>query len=67
MGRIKRQNRRSDGVWMTCQWYNSIIRDGSGAAQRIVSMVEDITERQRIDDELRRLATVVRLTTDLVR
>lgn len=64
--RIKRLNRRSDGMLITCQWYNSVIRDASGSGQRIVAMVEDITERQRVDDELRRLATVVRLTNNMV-
>ncbi len=61
--------RHSDGgkgTQIICQWYNSVIRDASGHAQRIVALVEDITERQRSDDEIRRLAAVVRLTTNLV-
>ncbi|KAF7599560.1 MAG: hypothetical protein CGU28_08995 [Candidatus Dactylopiibacterium carminicum] len=51
---------------IVCQWYNNLIRDASGNAQRIVALVEDITERQRNDEEIRRLAAVVRLTTNLV-
>ena len=57
---------RSDQALIICQWYNSLIRDSAGTGQRIVAMVEDITERQHSDDEIRRLATVVRLTTNLV-
>ncbi|MDP5238619.1 PAS domain S-box protein [Uliginosibacterium sp. 31-16] len=63
---IKLRCGRADQAQIVCQWYNSLIRDSSGAGQRIVAMVEDITERQRSDDEIRRLATVVRLTTNLV-
>ncbi|PLK50615.1 PAS domain S-box protein [Uliginosibacterium sp. TH139] len=63
---IKLACKRSDAAGVTCQWYNSLIRDSAGTGQRIVAMVEDITERQRSDDEIRRLATVVRLTSNLV-
>lgn len=65
-GSSRCQSLRSDGVTIICQWYNSVIRDANGAGQRIVALVEDITERQRVEDELRRLATVVRLTTNMV-
>lgn len=63
---LKFQCTRPDHGRVTCQWYNSLIRDNTGSSQRIVAMVEDITERQRSDDEIRRLATVVRLTSNLV-
>ncbi|MEC5398274.1 PAS domain S-box protein [Uliginosibacterium sp. H1] len=64
--RHKSHSVRADGSEVICQWYNSMIRDGAGVGQRFLCMAEDITERQRADDELRRLATVVRLTTNLV-
>lgn len=62
----KQKNSRADGNTIVCQWYNNTIRDSKGKAQRIVAVVEDITERQHADDEIRRLATVVRMTTNLV-
>lgn len=62
----KQKNVRADGSTIVCQWYNNTIRDSKGQAQRIVAVVEDITERQHADDEIRRLATVVRMTTNLV-
>ncbi|GAB2877522.1 hypothetical protein GCM10027046_01740 [Uliginosibacterium flavum] len=57
---------RADQSTIVCQWYNSLIRDSTGVGQRIVAMLEDITERQRSDDEIQRLATVIRLSTNLV-
>lgn len=57
---------RSDQGAIVCQWYNSLIRDAAGLGQRIVAMIEDISERQHSDDEIRRLATVIRLSTNLV-
>jgi len=65
-GQECQHNRRSDGKIITCQWYYSTIRDAKGTPQRIVAMVEDITEQQQADDEIRRLATAVRMTTNLV-
>ncbi|MFT4171971.1 MAG: PAS domain S-box protein [Rhodocyclaceae bacterium] len=67
-GVVRRQshNLRSDGRPVLCQWFNSMIRDSAGAPQRVVSIAEDITESQRINEEIRRLATVVELTTNLV-
>lgn len=63
---VKQECVRVDGRAITCHWYYSLIRDASGAPQRIVALVEDITARQRSDDEIRRLATVVRLTSNLI-
>lgn len=58
--------RRADQSRIVCQWYNSFIRDANGVSQRIVAMIEDITERQRSDDEIHRLATMLQLTSNLV-
>ena len=62
----KQINRRADGNDITCQWYCGVIQDQHGKAQRIVAMVEDISERQRTEDEIRKLATVVQMTANLV-
>ncbi|WP_018610658.1 PAS domain S-box protein [Uliginosibacterium gangwonense] len=65
-GQERQYNKRADGQTIICQWYYSTIRDAEGTPLRIVAMVEDITEQQQADDEIRRLATVVRMTTNLV-
>ncbi|MBS1208318.1 MAG: putative Signal transduction histidine kinase [Proteobacteria bacterium] len=57
---------RANQAQITCHWHNGLVRDAAGKGQRIVTMIEDITERQRSDDEIRRLATVVRLSLNLV-
>ncbi|HEX5127282.1 MAG TPA: PAS domain S-box protein, partial [Rhodocyclaceae bacterium] len=62
----RNRNVRADGSTIVCQWFNNVIRDSNGVAQRIVSMAEDVTERQRSEDEIRRQATVIQLTTNLV-
>lgn len=60
------RNERKDGEQITCQWHLSLIRDAGGIPLRSVCLVEDVTERQRSEEEIRRLAAVVRLTTNLV-
>lgn len=58
--------RRRDGQALVGHWYYGLVRDAAGTPQRIVAIVEDYTERQRSDEEIRRLATVVRLTNNLI-
>lgn len=60
------RNERKDGEQITCQWHLSLIRDAGGIPLRSVCLVEDVTERQRSEEEIRRLAAVVRLSTNLV-
>lgn len=58
--------RRRDGQALIGHWYYGLVRDADDTPQRIVAIVEDYTERQRSDEEIRRLATVVRLTSNLI-
>lgn len=51
---------------ITCQWHNTLVRDAAGIPQRIVAMVEDITERRRAEQEITLLARVVSRTTNMV-
>ncbi|MGC3962538.1 MAG: PAS domain S-box protein [Rhodocyclaceae bacterium] len=59
-------NVHHDGHNVLCRWFNSLIRDANGNPIRIVSIAEDITDGQRAEEEIRRLATVVERTTNLV-
>ncbi|MEN3110839.1 PAS domain S-box protein [Uliginosibacterium paludis] len=63
---VKQECLRADGQSIVCHWYYGVIHDSAGAPERIMALVEDITVRQRTDDEVRRLATVVRLTSNLI-
>ncbi|MGR3173181.1 MAG: PAS domain S-box protein, partial [Candidatus Scalindua sp.] len=48
----KDNNIRKDGKLITCQWYNTPLKDRSGNTFSILSMVEDITERLEMENEL---------------
>ncbi|MEM9806070.1 MAG: AAA family ATPase [Cyanobacteria bacterium P01_D01_bin.56] len=41
------QNIRKDGTVISCEWINTPLRDKSGQAIGIISMVQDVTERRR--------------------
>jgi len=48
----KDNNIRKDGKLITCQWYNTPLKDRSGKTFSILSMVEDITERLEMEKEI---------------
>jgi len=48
----KNNNIRKDGKLITCQWYNTPLKDRSGNTFSILSMVDDITERLEMEKEL---------------
>jgi PAS domain S-box-containing protein len=46
---------RKDGVIVECEWYNSVLHGASGLVESILSLIQDVTERQeteRLKDEL---------------
>ncbi|HEY8101869.1 MAG TPA: PAS domain S-box protein [Burkholderiaceae bacterium] len=47
------KNVRADGAIITCQWRNAHIIDKSGHAGRLVSMGEDISEKQNAEEAYR--------------
>ncbi len=49
------RNRRKDGSVVICDWHNSLLTDASGRAIGISSLVEDVTERVRVEEEVREL------------
>jgi PAS domain S-box-containing protein len=47
------RNYRKDGTVVSCEWYNSSLVDASGKLCSILSLVLDVTERRRLERELR--------------
>jgi PAS domain S-box-containing protein len=48
------RNYRRDGSVIHCEWYNSSLLDDSGKLRSILSLVLDVTERNRMEDDLRK-------------
>lgn len=55
---IKRRYRRRDGVWVWFSLIVSMSRDLNGEAQFVVAELEDLTERNAVEAELRRRETL---------
>jgi PAS domain S-box-containing protein len=54
-GVTRNRNYRKDGAVIECEWYNSVLRDGAGSVESVLSLVQDVTARQeaeRLKDEL---------------
>jgi PAS domain S-box-containing protein len=62
---IEQRHVRKDGQTVWCRAAVSLIRDAGGQAERVVAVVEDITERKRAEERLRLLweAAAVLLST----
>jgi two-component system sensor histidine kinase/response regulator len=48
------KNRRRNGEQILCDWYNTPLVDGEGRVIGVASLVMDVTEGRRAEDELRR-------------
>ncbi len=53
--RSSNENVRRDGGTIVCEWYNTPLVDAQGAVTGAASLVLDITERRRAEEEIRRL------------
>jgi len=42
-----------------CIWYNTILKDEAGKMSSVMSLVEDITERKKAENDLRKLSSAV--------
>ena len=51
----RNRNYAKDGSLLHCEWYNSVLCDESGKLQSVLSLVLDITERKRAEEERDRL------------
>ena len=50
----RNRNYRKDGSIVYCEWYNSSLLDESGRLRSILSLVLDVTERERAEAALRK-------------
>ncbi|MGR3174344.1 MAG: hybrid sensor histidine kinase/response regulator, partial [Candidatus Scalindua sp.] len=48
----KDNNIRKDGKLISCQWYNALLKSGTGKTIAILSMIEDITEKKKMEEAL---------------
>ncbi len=48
------RNYKKSGEVIYCEWYNSILRNQEGNVITILSLVNDITEKKKAEDELRK-------------
>lgn len=46
-------NQRAGGERIRCEWYNTVLPDPVGGVQGIVTMVRDVSERERLESQLR--------------
>ena len=52
------------GDTLVCDWLTSTLRDGTGAVQGYLSMVQDITAREQAERELRKSRTFLQTVID---
>ncbi|NCC39158.1 MAG: diguanylate cyclase [Gammaproteobacteria bacterium] len=49
-------NLTRDGRLITCEWFNAWLPERPGAPHEVVSLANDISERRRLEEEIRQLA-----------
>ena len=49
-------NLTRDGRVITCEWFNAWLPERPGEPRQVVSLANDITERRRLEEEVRQLA-----------
>ena len=50
-GILRNRNYTREGAVLFCEWYNSVLRDDRGKLVSVLSLVLDVTARQRAEDE----------------
>lgn len=50
------ENLTRDGRMITCEWFNAWLPEQPGEPREIVSLANDITERKRLEEQIRQLA-----------
>src|ERR1035437_3284522 len=53
------RNHTKHGEIIECTWYNTIFNDEEGKMASVMSLVDDITERKKTENELRKLSRAV--------
>lgn len=50
---VEHRNYTKDGRVIWCEWFNSVLKDKDGKVITILSLVQDITERKKAEEDLR--------------
>jgi PAS domain S-box-containing protein len=50
---VQHRNYTKDGRVIWCEWFNSVLKDKDGKVVTVLSLVQDITERKKADEDLR--------------
>jgi two-component system NarL family sensor kinase len=65
---VANRNYRKDGSLLHCEWYNSTLLDDSGNLRSLLSLVLDVTERERAGEAVQQANRQLRqLSNDLLR
>jgi PAS domain S-box-containing protein len=59
-------NRRKDGAIIECDWFNTPLIDDKGNVIGVASLVQDVTERKRVQENLRDSEERLKLITESV-
>ncbi len=51
----KNRNYTRDGQVLHCEWYNSVLTDASGTVVSVLSLVQDVTGKVTMEEQLRQL------------
>jgi PAS domain S-box-containing protein len=51
--RLLNRNLRKNGEVIWCEWYNSVLRDAGGVLVSVLSLAMDVTDRQKLEADLR--------------
>ena len=54
--RVESRHVRSNGVIIHCEWFNSALTDDQGQVASIMSLVQDVSERVQMVEQMRELA-----------
>jgi PAS domain S-box-containing protein len=64
--RSTNENITKEGRTIICEWFNTPLIDTNGTVIGVASLVLDITERKRAEENLRRLADIVESSDDAI-
>lgn len=63
-GHSVNENMTKDGRIITCAWSNTPLKEADGTVVGVLSMVQDITDRKRAEEELRRVNKALRTLSE---
>lgn len=64
---MESRNYTKSGEVIHCEWYNSVLLDAMGNVQSILSLVMDVTQRKRLEADLRQSEAIARQQTEELR